>query len=98
MTEKVIHEVRFIETDDGYRIEVKGDKEAIREMGFNPRMMKRMFRHHHRGHGGWGMGCGPGARFARHFGWWSRWMDDDEQDTADTAEKGEPHGEPSAQK
>jgi hypothetical protein len=32
MAEKVVHEVRFIETDDGFRIEVKGDKEHIKEM------------------------------------------------------------------
>ncbi len=28
--EKVINEFRVIETDDGYRIEIKGDKEAMR--------------------------------------------------------------------
>lgn len=38
MTEKVIHEVRFIETDDGFRIEVKGDKERMKKMGFGPGM------------------------------------------------------------
>jgi hypothetical protein len=27
--EKVINEFRVIETDDGFRIEIKGDKEAI---------------------------------------------------------------------
>ena len=30
--EKVINEIRVIETDDGFRIEIKGDKEAIRRM------------------------------------------------------------------
>ena len=30
--EKVINEFRVIETDDGFRIEIKGDKEAIRRM------------------------------------------------------------------
>jgi hypothetical protein len=36
--EKVISEFRVIETDDGFRIEIKGDKEAIRRMlsGFGP--------------------------------------------------------------
>ena len=29
--EKVIHEFRIIETDDGFRIEIKGDKERMRE-------------------------------------------------------------------
>ncbi len=62
MTEKVIHEVRFIETDDGFRVEVKGDKERIKKMGFGPGMM---------GFGsgmGFGpgmMGFGPGMRFKR---------------------------------
>ncbi len=32
MTEKVIHEIKIVETEDGYRIEIKGDKEAIRRM------------------------------------------------------------------
>ena len=34
MTEKVLTEMRFIETDDGYRVEVKGDKEELKKMGF----------------------------------------------------------------
>lgn len=34
MAEKVLTEMRFIETDDGYRIEVKGDKEQLKKMGF----------------------------------------------------------------
>jgi hypothetical protein len=29
MAEKVIHEYRLIETDEGYRIEITGDKEQI---------------------------------------------------------------------
>lgn len=32
MTEKVIHEVRIIETDDGFRIEMKGDKDLLRHL------------------------------------------------------------------
>ena len=35
MTEKLLTEMRFIETDDGYRIEVKGDKENLKKMGFS---------------------------------------------------------------
>jgi hypothetical protein len=34
MTEKVLSEIRFIETDDGYRVEIKGDKEKLKQMGF----------------------------------------------------------------
>jgi hypothetical protein len=61
MPEKVIHEVRFIETDDGYRIEVKGDKERLKKMGFYPgmgfgpgmhfRRWARKARKHRHGHG-----------------------------------------------
>lgn len=40
MTEKVIGEIRFIETEDGFRIEVKGDKEQLKEMGWGPGMMR----------------------------------------------------------
>ena len=71
MTEKVLHEVRFIETDDGFRIEVKGDKERMRElgcgpgmMGFGPRFRRRMRRARR-----WGPGFGP---------WW--WYDEEEED------------------
>jgi hypothetical protein len=70
MAEKVIHEVRIIETDDGYRIEIKGDKERLKEMfgkGFGPFAFGRMghgpFQHH--GPRGWG-GFPWGRR-----GWWS---------------------------
>ena len=34
MREKVLSEIRFIETDDGYRVEIKGDKEKLKEMCF----------------------------------------------------------------
>jgi hypothetical protein len=34
MTEKVLSVIRFIETDDGYRVEIKGDKEKLKKMGF----------------------------------------------------------------
>jgi len=50
MAEKVLHEMRFIETDDGFRIEVKGDKERMKEMGWGPGM-------------GLGMGMGSGMEF-----------------------------------
>ena len=61
--ENVISEFRIVETDDGYRIEIKGDKEAIKAVtrGFP-------FRHGHRGPGHFFFGrhakramgfCGP---------------------------------------
>lgn len=34
MAEKTIGEIRFIETEDGFRIEFKGDKERMKKMGF----------------------------------------------------------------
>lgn len=59
MTEKVLHEFKLIETEDGFRVEVKGDKEKIKKMGFG-----RMF--------GMGMGFGPG-RGRRHGRGRGRW-------------------------
>jgi len=35
MAEKVIQEVRIVETDDGFRIEIKGDKERLRQMALS---------------------------------------------------------------
>ena len=32
MTDKLIHECRVIETDEGFRIEIKGDKNCFREL------------------------------------------------------------------
>lgn len=45
--DKVLHEFRIIETDDGFRIEIKGDKEQLRPMimGLDP----RNWLHHERG-------------------------------------------------
>lgn len=60
MADKVLHEMRFIETDDGFRIEIKGDKEQLRKMGIGPEMFsRRMFG------GGRGRGRGEGKRHGR---------------------------------
>lgn len=67
--EKVIHEVKIVETEDGYRIEIKGDKERMKEWRFGPfgpmrhAMRHRMRRIRHHMHGGFGPGYGP-------WGWW----------------------------
>ncbi len=60
--EKIINEFKLIETDDGFRIEIKGDKQAMRKMfsnfgkhRFGP---KPPFGHGFFGHGFWG-GCAP---------------------------------------
>ncbi len=57
MADKILQQVTFYETDDGFRVEIKGDKEKLREMGFGPGMMGRF--------GGFGRGMGrrgPGMR------------------------------------
>jgi len=51
MAEKLIHEYKLIETEDGYRIEIKGDKEQIK------RWMEGGGRH--RGRGWRSRGYGP---------------------------------------
>jgi len=53
MAEKVIHEYKVIETDDGFRIEIKGDKERIKKWMEGGSRHRRM---------GWrGRGFGPGG-------------------------------------
>lgn len=65
--EKVINEFRVIETDDGFRIEIKGDKEKIKSFmsGFG----KHAHGHHRRAH----RRGGPSGPFGHHFGPWM-WM------------------------
>jgi len=70
--EKVIHEVKIVETEDGYRIEIKGDKERMKSWRFGPfgpmrhamRHRMRRMRHMH--------GHGPG------YGPWGWWWDEEE--------------------
>jgi hypothetical protein len=68
MAEKLIHEVRVVETDDGIRIEIKGDKERLREMGFGkgvfPFGMWQRGRFGHHGPRGFGFPFG-------HRPWWT---------------------------
>ena len=84
--EKVINEFKVIETDDGFRIEIKGDKEAIREMlgGFGP----HFFRGRRRRPFGREFGFGFGPHFWTHFGggcgpW--EWEEEDEQEDTSQA-------------
>jgi hypothetical protein len=65
--ENIISEFRVIETDDGFRIEIKGDKEKLRPFftgaafhGAGP------WRHGHGWRGPWGM-------FGRMGPWWGSW-------------------------
>ena len=72
--EKVLQEFRIIETDDGFRIEIKGDKEELRDfvMSLDPRRWMHGDSHSesHRGPHGWGpFPFGPGGpRFKMKFG------------------------------
>ncbi len=68
MAEKIIHEVRFFETDDGFRVEVKGDKERMGELGFGSGFP---FGPHGHGRGGKGWGFRKG--FFRGFGFGPCW-------------------------
>ncbi len=36
--EKIIYEFRFFETEDGFRFEFKGDKDRLKNVGFEPGM------------------------------------------------------------
>lgn len=88
MSEKVISEIRFVETDDGFRIEFKGDKDRMRRtMNFGPG--KRFWRGmwgpgpRGRGRGGhWSHGCGPGFG---PWGWWGWEEDEFEEDDSTEA-------------
>ena len=87
---EMIHEIRIEETEDGYRIKIKGDKEHLR----------RFFEHRPFGMGmpfGFGFGFGPGAgrgprhwrRGQRHWrcgpGGWGGWhWGDDPQEEGDS--------------
>jgi len=53
MENKVLYEIRFVETEDGYRIIAKGDKKGLRRMGFGPMSMLGAGRrvHHSRSRG-----------------------------------------------
>jgi hypothetical protein len=63
MSEKVVHEIRVIETEDGFRIEMKGDKEQLRQM-------LGMFFGRRHGHDRWRGFGGRGPWLERHFGAW----------------------------
>jgi hypothetical protein len=71
--DKVISEFKVVETDDGFRIEIKGDKEAIRRMlrGFGPHS-------HFGGPFGRGFRFGFGPGFWGRGGWCGPWEDDEE--------------------
>ncbi len=77
--EKIISEFKVIETDDGFRIEIKGDKETLRKM------FKGGHRHFFKGRGRGRFGhrfpFGPG--FGGGFGGWcGPWEEPEEEEGA----------------
>ena len=58
--EKVISEWRIVETDDGFRVEIKGDKEALRGWLKHHRHQGPMRFARHMRFGPWGAGFGFG--------------------------------------
>ncbi|NLX09020.1 MAG: hypothetical protein GXY36_05150 [Chloroflexi bacterium] len=87
--EKVIQEFRIIETDDGFRIEIKGDKEQLRDfvMNLDPRQWGRRGHwapwgeHPHGRHGrhGHGFRFGPMGGWFGFGGPWD-WGEEDDED------------------
>ncbi len=82
MEDKVIHEFKIIETEDGFRIEVKGDKERLRKMGFGPFGRGRHHRH--------GPPRGHHFRVEKQFGWGPPWWWYEEEGEEDRGEPEEP--------
>ena len=56
MNEKVIHQIQVVETEDGFRVEIKGDKEALRHLfeEHGPFGWWQHFERHFRGYGPFG--------------------------------------------
>ena len=72
--DKIISEFKIIETDDGFRVEIKGDKETIRKMiaGGPPHFFKGRGRFGHR------FPFGPGFGGGFH-GWCAPWEEPEEE-------------------
>jgi hypothetical protein len=60
MDEKVLYQIRYVETADGFRVEATGDKDELRKMGFGPHSMMGFGRRVQHGRG-------PGSRRMRHM-------------------------------
>jgi hypothetical protein len=78
MSEKVLYELRVIETEEGIRVEMKGDKERMREMGFG-RFMRGFGRHAERG---------PWSHHGRHWrGFFNPWWCDEPEPDEEPKDK-----------
>jgi hypothetical protein len=76
--EKIISEFKVIETDDGFRIDIKGDKDALRKM-FIAGGPHRVFRG--RGRRGHQVPFGPGFGGGFH-GWCGPWDEPEQEEVA----------------
>lgn len=71
--EKVIGEFKIVETEDGYRIEIKGDKEKMKEIFSGLRWRKFRSRHFHP------FGFGFGQGFWGGMGPWCCWWEEEKE-------------------
>jgi hypothetical protein len=74
--EKTISEFKVIETDDGFRVEIKGDKEAMRKM------FRGGHRHFFKGRSPFGHRFPFGPGFGGGFGWRGPWEEPEEEKSA----------------
>ncbi len=84
--ENIISEVKVIETDDGFRIEIKGDKEKIKSFMSDFGDPKGWPRHHRRGYrwGPFGFGFHPmmWMKMASCWGPWDYEVEKEESEEA----------------
>ncbi len=79
MDEKVIYEFRVIKTADGFRVEMKGDKEQMHGFGFGPHM--HPFGRH------WGRSWSHWGRHWKHA-WNPCWDESEEEKPSSRGESG----------
>jgi hypothetical protein len=79
--EKILNEFRVVETDDGYRIEIKGDKEKLRSFVKGVGGHRRWHRRHGRGLA-FGFPFHP-MMWAKMASCWSPWENGEEEGEAE---------------
>ncbi|MFN2174895.1 MAG: hypothetical protein ACK2U3_02970 [Anaerolineales bacterium] len=76
--ENIISEFRVIETEDGYRIEIKGDKKQMKSFMKEHHGRGKHKWHHQRGWGPWGFNPGMWTHMAP---CWDLWEEVDETES-----------------
>jgi hypothetical protein len=84
--EKVINEFRVIETEDGFRIEIKGDKEKMKDIMHRFRGRRRWHGFRGRRRGPFGFGWGP-MMWLHGFPWCGPWDFEDDEAEEEEAEE-----------